>query len=193
MKPRNNHKASQGGLTSPKLYDSGPDFSNRSRKRWKGRHVRISCINVTNTLSSVVIISHPNQLQYCHTSLFAQSQVLHKCLCESVAHLSRCRNVTSSVVFMFSANRCGNVTVANMSVKCGIYVYANRCSNVTLQKCHVKRQKCHVAQMSHLGPNRPHLTPPMEKLTPPMEIERTLRGNLLPLRWKSSTPRWKMT
>ena len=133
---KNNPKASQGGLTSPKLYDSGPDFPNRSRKRWNGRHVRISCINVTKTLSSVVIISHPNQLQYCHTRKISGSQVLHKCFTESVAEMSllricqssvvfmfmrivaqmsRCRNVTSSVVFMFSANRCRNVTVAKMS------------------------------------------------------------------------------
>lgn len=112
---KNNSKASQGGLTSPKLYDSGPDFPNRSRKRWNGRHVRISCINVTKTLSSVVIISHPNQLQYCHTRKISGSQVLHKCFTESVAEMSLLQICQSSVVFMFSANRCRNVTVAKMS------------------------------------------------------------------------------
>lgn len=159
MKPRNNPKASQGGLTSPKLYDSGLDFRIAVAKNGRGRHVRISCTNVTNTLSSVVIISHPNQLHNCHTSLFAQSQVLHKCLCESVAHLSRCKYVTSSVanmfmrivadmsllqicqssvVFMFSANRCGNVTVAKMSRQ---EAKMSRCQNVT------------VADLSHQTPS----------------------------------------
>ena len=115
---KNNRIVSQGGLTSPKLLRQGPDFPNRSRKRWNGRHVRISCINVTHGLSSVVIISHPNQLHICRTSLFAQSQVLHKCLCESVADLSRCKYVTSSCNYVTVARMshcCRNVTVADLS------------------------------------------------------------------------------
>ena len=106
----------------------GPDFSNRSRKRWKGRHVRISCINVTNTLSSVVIIPHPNQLQYCHTRKISGSQVLHKCFTESVADMSLLQICQSSVVFMFYANRCRNVTVAKMSRQVAIM---SRCQNIT--------------------------------------------------------------
>ena len=46
--PRNKSKASQGGLTPPKLYDSGLDFPNRGRKTRKRRQVRISCIFVAH-------------------------------------------------------------------------------------------------------------------------------------------------
>ena len=46
--PRAKSKASQGGLTSPKLYDSGLDFPNRGRKTRKRRQVRISCIFVAH-------------------------------------------------------------------------------------------------------------------------------------------------
>ncbi len=81
------HKASQGGLTSPKLSDSGLDFRIAVAKNTEGRQVRISCKNVTDRLSSVVFISHPNQLQ--------------KCL--------------SSVAKMFYRISCRNVTVARMS------------------------------------------------------------------------------
>ena len=42
------HKTSQGGLTPPKLYDSGLDFPNRGRKTRKRRQVRISCIFVAH-------------------------------------------------------------------------------------------------------------------------------------------------
>jgi len=45
---KNKSKASQGGLTSPTLYDSGLDFSNRGRKTRKRRQVRISCIFVAH-------------------------------------------------------------------------------------------------------------------------------------------------
>jgi hypothetical protein len=81
---KNNPKASQGGLTSPKLSDSGLDFPNRGRKTRKRRQVRISCKNVTHGLSSVVFMSHPNQLPICHTSRFVGCQVakmslLQKC------------------------------------------------------------------------------------------------------------------
>ena len=110
---------SQGGLTSPKLFYQGPDFPNRSRKRWKERHVRISCTNVTNTLSSVVIISHPNQLQYCRTRKISGSQVLQLCFTESVADISRCKYVTSSGNCITVANMshcCTNVTVSKMSL-----------------------------------------------------------------------------
>ena len=158
-----------------------------------------------------------NQLHNCRTSLFAQSQVLHNCLRESVTHLSRCIFVAPSFSrgvkcckYVY-ANRCRYVTVTNMSVKCGIYVYANRCPNVTLQKCHVKMYLCHVAQMSHLGPNRshlgpnrPHLTPPMEKLTmptpsdgnrenPPREFVTPPMEKLNPPMENDLTLRWKQT
>jgi hypothetical protein len=46
--PRNKSKTSQGGLTSPTLYDSGLDFPNRGRKTRKRRQVRISCIFVAH-------------------------------------------------------------------------------------------------------------------------------------------------
>ena len=116
-----------------------------------------------------------NQLHNCHTSLFAQSQVLHKCLCESVAHLSRCifvalaKSAGVKCCKYVYANRCRYVTVANMSVKCGIYVFreslhkchcgqnvTSRGKNVTLPKCHRGRQ-----------------TPLRWKMTPPMENDRT--------------------
>ena len=180
---------SQGGLTSPKLFYQGPDFPNRSRKRWKERHVRISCTNVTNTLSSVVIISRPNQLQYCRTRKISGSQVLQLCFTESVADMSLLQICQSSVVNMFmrivaQISRCkyvtssGNcITVANMSYCCTNVIVSkmSRCRNVT--------------------PCVKSATPdPLRwKMTPPMEMESTLRGNLLPLRWKSSTLRWKMT
>ena len=45
---KNNPKASQGGLTPPKLSDSGLDFPNRGRKTRKRRQVRISCIFVAH-------------------------------------------------------------------------------------------------------------------------------------------------
>ena len=113
---------SQGGLTSPKLFYQGPDFPNRSRKRWKERHVRISCINVTNTLSSVVIISPPNQLQYCRTRKISGSQVLQLCFTESlpICHVA---NMSRQVAIMFSIKCCRNVTVT--------------------QKPHQNRLKCH--------------------------------------------------
>jgi len=105
--PRGKSIASHGGLTSPKLYQLGPDFQNRSRKTRKRRQVRISCINVTDRLSSVVFISHPNQLHICHTSRFGKSQVLQKCFTESVAEMSLwqechtcCKNVLSSGKFV---------------------------------------------------------------------------------------------
>ena len=88
QKSNTSRKASQGGLTPPKLYDSGLDFPNRGRKTRKRRQVRISCKNVTNGLSSVVFMSHPNQLPICHTSRFVESQVLQKCFRESVAEMS---------------------------------------------------------------------------------------------------------
>ena len=46
--PRAKSKASQGGLTPPKLSDLGLDFPNRGRKTRKRRQVRISCIFVAH-------------------------------------------------------------------------------------------------------------------------------------------------
>ena len=115
---KNKSKASQGGLTSPTLYDSGLDFPNRGRKTRKRRQVRISCINVTYSLSSVVIISHTNQLQICHTSRFVASQVLQKCFTESVARMSLWQEChTSRFVDCQVANlsRCRNVTLGSES------------------------------------------------------------------------------
>ena len=42
------HKASQGGLTPPKLYDSGADFRIEFAENTEGRQVRISCIFVAH-------------------------------------------------------------------------------------------------------------------------------------------------
>ena len=169
---KNNHKASQGGLTPPKLYDSGPDFSESQSQ--KAERTAIA-----------------NQLHNCRTSLFAQSQVLHKCLCESVAHSSRCLFVAPSF---------------SRGVKCGIYVLPNRCSNITLQKCHVNvanmfsdkccryvtvtekphqnRHKCHSCTNT-TDPHQWKMTPPVEnesdphrwKMTPPRELETTSGNN----------------
>lgn len=109
-----NPKASHGGLTPPKLYDSGADFRIAFAKNTEGRQVRISCRNVTFGLSSVVFISHMNQLPICHTPRFAESQVLQKCFGESLLKCHCGKNVTS------------------------------RCKNVTLQKCHTwVLPKCH--------------------------------------------------
>ena len=80
-------KASQGGLTSPKLSDSGLDFRIAVAKNTEGRQVRISCKNVTDRLSSVVFISHPNQLHICHTSRFVESQVAKFVTVAEMLHL----------------------------------------------------------------------------------------------------------
>ena len=144
-----------------------------------------------------------NQLHKCHTSLFAQSQVLHKCLSESVAHLSRCLFVTPSFYrgvkcckYVY-ANRCRYVTVANMSVKCCKYVLPNRCSNITLHKCHVNvanmfSDECcrnvTVTQKPHQNRHKCHsctnTTDPLQwKMTPPVENESD------PHQWKMTPPR----
>lgn len=155
QKSHSNPKASQGGLTSPKLLYQGPDFPNRSRKRWKGRHVRISCINVTYGLSSVVFISHPNQLHICHTSRFGKSQVLQKCFTESVADMSLLQKCQSSVVFMFSR----------------IVAQISRCRNVTSRGKNVTLPKCHCGRFITPDPLRWKMTPPVEndRDPPPME------------------------
>ena len=150
---------SQGGLTSPKLFYQGPDFPNRSRKRWKERHVRISCINVTNTLSSVVIISRPNQLLICRTRKISGSQVLQLCFTESVADMSLLQICQSSVVNMFmrivaQISRCKYVTSS-----CNYVFYQ------VLPKCHCDPKTTpKSAKMSQL--HKYHTPPPMESQTP---------------------------
>ena len=112
------HKASQGGLTPPTLYDSGLDFPNRGRKTRKRRQVRISCINVTDRLSSVVFIPQSNQLHFCRTLGFVESQVWQKCFTESVAEMSLWQEChTSRFVDCQVANlsRCINVTLGSES------------------------------------------------------------------------------
>jgi hypothetical protein len=69
----NNPKASKGGLTSPKLYDSGLDFSESQSQK-------------------VEVTAIANQLHNCHTLLFEQSQVLQICLPSSVAKMSQLHN-----------------------------------------------------------------------------------------------------
>ena len=111
-------KASQGGLTSPKLSDSGLDFPNRGRKTRKRRQVRISCKNVTHGLSSVVFMSHPNQLPICHTSRFVESQVWQKCFTESVAEMSlwqECHTSRFVGCQVAKMSRCRNVTLGSES------------------------------------------------------------------------------
>lgn len=64
-----NTTASQGGLTSPKLSDSGLDFRIAVAKNGRGRHVRISCIFVTPSFFGGVkccINVCANQLHKCH-------------------------------------------------------------------------------------------------------------------------------
>ena len=173
---------SQGGLTSPKLFYQGPDFPNRSRKRWKERHVRISCINVTNTLSSVVIISHPNQLQYCRTRKISGSQVLQLCFTESVADMSLLQICQSSVVNMFyrivaDMSRCKYVTSSCNYVFYRIVAQIPRCKYVTSSCNYVFYQvlpKCHCdpkttpksAKMSQL---HKYHRPPTEGIRDPTE------------------------
>ena len=80
----------------------------------------------------------PNQLHICRTSFLTQSQLLHKCFTESVAHLSRCRFVTQSFSLRVKCgiyvlpNRCSFVTVANMSVNVANMFSAKCCQNVTV-------------------------------------------------------------
>ncbi len=132
---KNKSKASQGGLTSPKLSDSGLDFRIAVAKNTEGRQVRISCINVTDRLSSVVFISHPNQLQICHTSRFVESQVLQKCFRESLQECHCCKNVcqvwqkcfTESVAEMSLWQECHTSRFVESQV-----AKMSRCKNVTL-------------------------------------------------------------
>ena len=123
--------------------------------------MRISCKNVTHGLSSVVFMSHPNQLPICHTSRFVKSQVLQKCFRESLQECHCCKNVCQVW------QKCFTESVAEMSL---------------WQECHTSRfVGCQVANLSRcrnvtLGSESDLTHPPMEKLT---------------LRWKSSPPRWK--
>ena len=176
------HKTSQGGLTSPTLYDSGLDFPNRGRKTRKRRQVRISCINVTDRLSSVVFISHPNQLHICHTSRFGKSQVLQKCFTESLLKCHCCKNVCQVW------QKCFTESVAEMSL---------------WQECHTSRfVDCQVANLSlwqechtwvRIGPTCPNRLPSDGKAHPSDGKAQTPRRKSGTPRWKSSTLRWKMT
>ena len=161
---KNNPKTSQGGLTSPKLSDLGLDFPNRGRKTRKRRQVRISCINVTDRLSSVVFISHPNQLHKCHTSRFVESQVWQKCFTESVAEMSLWQECHTS--------RFVGCQVAKMSL---------------LQKCHTWVRIGPITPESHLRPPqwKSGIKPLQWKssplrgnlgLTPPVEICKVIRS-----------------
>lgn len=116
--PKGKSKASQGGLTTPALYDSGADFRIAFAKNTEGRHVRISCRNVTLRLSSVVFIPHPNQLHICHTPRFGKSQVWQKCFRESLQECHCCKNVCQVW------QKCFTESVAEMSL---------------LQECHTSR------------------------------------------------------
>ena len=176
-------KASQGGLTTPTLYDSGLDFSNRGRKTRKRRHVRISCINVTYGLSSVVFISHPNQLYICHTSRFVESQVLQKCSRESLQKCHCCKNVCQVW------QKCFTESVARMSLwqECHTsrfvesqeffhelqHIRLLEYKRILMQEItYIRETEC--VESLRFRTNR---TPPMEKLPPPMEKLRPLGGN----------------
>lgn len=156
MKPRNNPKSSQGGLTTPKLFGQGLDSPNRGR------------IKRRRTAGA-------NQLQKCHTwSVKCRNYITP----ESVAYLSHSQNQReSSVAIMFYRISCKYITVANMSRQCGNCVLPNqlhKChvANMSrqvaiislLHKCHTVANmsllhKCNVAKMSHHVSNRQHLTP----------------------------------
>ena len=176
------HKASQRGLTSPKLSDSGLDFRIAVAKNTEGRQVRISCRNVTDRLSSVVFISHPNQLPICHTSRFVVCQVLQKCFCESLQECHCCKNVCQVW------QKCFTESVAEMSL---------------WQECHTSRfVRCQVANLSllqkchtwvRIGPIAPESPPSDGKAHPSDGKAQTPRRKSGTPRWKSSTLRWKMT
>ena len=131
----NNPKTSQGGLTSPKLYDSGLDFRIAVAKNTEGRQVRISCINVAHNFSHRVkccINVCANQLPICHVAILSHSQnqresSVANMFMRIVADMSLLQICQSSVVFMFmrivaQISRCKYVT--------------SRCIYVTLLKCH---------------------------------------------------------
>jgi len=159
QKSNTSRKASQGGLTPPKLYDSGLDFPNRGRKTRKRRQVRISCKNVTNGLSSVVFMSHPNQLPICHTSRFVESQVLQKCFRESLQECHCCKNVCQVL------QKCFRESVAEMSLW-------QECHTSRFVGCQVAKmsllQKCHTwVRIGPIAPESP-LRPPAWENDPPV-------------------------
>ena len=179
------HLASKRGLTPPKLYDSGADFRIEFAENTEGRQVRISCINVTDSLSSVVFMSHPNQLPICHTSRFVESQVWQKCFTESVAQMSLWQECHTSR-FVESQG------------------FFHEMQNILLfeYKQDLMQEITYIQEMECVQPLRfrTNHPPPMEKLTPPMEKLRPLGGNREPLDGKAHppmendlTPRWKMT
>ena len=153
MKPRNNPKASQGGLTSPNLYDSGPDFFESQSQKVEGT----ACAN---------------QLHKCHKHLVKCPNYITP---ESVAYLSHLQNQReSSVANMFSANRCSKVTLQKCHVNVANMFSIECCRNVTVtQKPHKNRLKCHVAQI-------PHTPTDGKPDPPPVESQRPHRGNHRP-------------
>jgi hypothetical protein len=156
-------KASQGGLTSPKLYDSGLDFPNRGRKK----HRRTA---------------GPNQLPICHTSRFVESQVLQKCFRESLQECHCCRNVCQVW------QKCFTESVAEMSLwqECHTSRFVGcQVANLSLL------QKCHT--WVRIGPIAPESPPSDGKAHPSDGKAQTPRRKSGTPRWKRSTLRWKMT
>ena len=182
------HLASQGGLTSPTLSDSGLDFRIAVAKNTEGRQVRISCRNVTDRLSSVVFISHPNQLHICHTSRFGKSQVLQKCFRESLLKCHCCKNVCQVW------QKCFTESVAEMSlwqechtsrfVDCQGFFHEMQNILFFEYKQALMQEITYIQEIECVQPLR-FRTPPMEKLTPPMEKLRPLGGNREPLDGKA--------
>ena len=86
--PRNKSKASQGGLTSPKLSDLGLDFPNRGRKTRKRRQVRISCIFVAHHFCARVKSRIVSSLVYrcipLHPLVAYRCMLLHTIVCRCI-------------------------------------------------------------------------------------------------------------
>jgi hypothetical protein len=90
-----NSKASQGGLTSPKLYQLGPDFQNCGRKTRKRRQVRISCIFVAHyfcarvksqIVSSLAYHCTPLHTIVCHCTRLSHTIVHHRIPSYTIAY-----------------------------------------------------------------------------------------------------------
>ena len=188
--PRNKSKTSQGGLTSPTLYDSGLDFPNRGRKK----HRRTASANQLQKCHTWLVkyriyVTPESVAHLSHITIRRESSVAEM-FSRIVARMSLLQKCLSSVAKMFYRISCRNVTVARMS-----HITIRRLSsgkNVT------------VAEMSHLGPNRtyrPRITPLRWKSSPPRwkssppsaEIGDPSMEKLTPPMENDLTPRWKMT
>ena len=88
--PRGKSKASQGGLTSPKLYDSGADFRIEFAENTEGRQVRISCIFVAHHFCARVKSRIVSSLVYrcipLHPLVAYRCMPLHTIVCRCIRY-----------------------------------------------------------------------------------------------------------